>query len=559
MNRRYKTAFLLPLLLVAVSAGAQTDSMDAPSPPSAVAQSHSQVRFRVIPDTGAEGNASVTQPLAETLASLGARPASVAEVNTWSDRLTQALRQGGFPISQVLMTEADWQAAQRGGEYVFSVFPGRIGRIEVKNTSRVDDARLQRLISNALCDTDTLEAGEACLLQTARLERATQLLQDVPGVGMAGAPRFSAGQGVGDAQVEFGLVEKGEPVQVGVVVDNGGIATTGRTRAGVSVSGNNVFHAGDAYSLTLMDTRKGARTGSVSASTPLGYSGLRLAGSATRQQYTVNAVTPIAGMSTVYQAGVQYPFTRGLDSNVWGGLWLLHNRSESKLTDYGVTMRSTIKSAQMSLQADNGDRAAQLRTNRWNVYGALTFGKNSNNNSNDVVTKRAGDYAKFTGRAFGTYGLDASGDLFISGQIAGQIANRNLDSSEQLFMGGPGAVRAYRADEGSVDEGAIVNLGLYRRFPVATGHQLQVGAFTDLSYGRVNHAPWTDWEKSYANVPGVRNTRKLSGYGLSVDWLTPVGVTVSLAAARPFGFSPSSWVEPGKKPSQYWLSVSWSH
>jgi len=554
--RSHYSAWMLALLLAQGAVCAQT----APGQVPAGALGQARVQLRVIPDAGA-GNAAVVQALQATLQGLGARPQSLQEVDKWSDQLSQALRQGGYPIGQVLMTQGDWERAARGEEVVFSVFPGHISRIEVKNTSRVADARLQRLINNALCGADAPgeSGGGACLLQTARLERTTQLLQDVPGVGMAGAPKLAAGKDVGDTQVEFNLEPRGEPVQVGVLIDNNGMAATGRTRAGASVSGNNLFHAGDAYALTLMDTEKRAWTGAASASRPLGDAGLRLAGSATRQQYTINAVTPIAGVSTVFQGGVQYPFTRGLDGNLWGGLWLVHNRARSDLTEFGVGTHSTTNSVQLSLQADSGDRAMQLRADRWSAQAALTAGRNSNNDPGNVVTQRAGNYTKITGRAFGSYGLNRSGDLFVTGQFAGQAASRNLDSSEQMAMGGPGAVRAYRADEGSVDEGAIVNLGLYRRFPVATGHQVQIGGFADVGRGRVNHSPWAGWAAGYVGVPGVKNNRTLAGYGLSVDWLTPWGLTASLAAARPFGFSQTSWVDPGKKPTQYWLTMAWSH
>jgi hemolysin activation/secretion protein len=546
-------------LLAAGGAQAQTAATDAPQPAAASAHA-AQVRLRVVPDAGPAGNALVTRALAGALKELGERPANLDEVNAWSARLSSALRQGGFPVGQVLMTQDDWSSAERTGAVVFSVFPGRVGQIGVENTSRVADARLKRLVSRALCGADTLdEHGPPCLLQTKRLERATQLLQDVPGVGMAGAPRFSAGQAVGDVQVVFGLEAQGKPVQVGAVLDGNGMPATGRLRAGVSVSGNNIFHAGDAYALMLTGTEKKMWSGSASASTPLGSSGLRLAGLATRQQYNVNSVTRMAGVSNVVQAGVQYPFARGLDLNAWGSLWLMHNQANSNLSEFGVKVRSSINSVQLAMQANNGDRALQLRTNRWGVQSALTLGHNSNNDPGDVAARRAGNYAKLTGSAFGSYGLNADGNLFVTGQVAGQVSSRNLDASEQLALGGPQAVRAYRADEGSVDEGVLVNLGLYRRIPVAVGHQLQVGAFVDAANGRVNHSPWADWAAGYVGVPGVKNVRALSGYGLSLDWLTPVGGTISLAVARPFGFSQSSWADPGKKPIQYWLSAVWSY
>src|SRR5579875_2174443 len=108
------------------------------------------------------------------------------------------------------MTDADWRAAQQGGEARFTVFPGRIRKIVVKNKSRVADARLHRLVTHALCGSEDVNA--VCLLRTSRLERATQLLQDVPGVALDGAPRFSPGATTGDVDVVFSIAEQGKPV-----------------------------------------------------------------------------------------------------------------------------------------------------------------------------------------------------------------------------------------------------------------------------------------------------------------------------------------------------------
>jgi hemolysin activation/secretion protein len=213
------------------------------------------------------------------------------------------------------------------------------------------------------------------------------------------------------------------------------------------------------------------------------------------------------------------------------------------------------------LQADNGDRAKQLRTNQWSGQLALTLGHQSNDyRSFDSMSGNvAGNYAKLYGGGFGTYALSPSGNTFLAARVNAQVSSKNLDASEKLSIGGPNAVRAYRADEGSLDEGVVANLGLYQRVPVAAGHQLQFGVFSDLAYGRVNHSPWTNWEQSYVNVPGVQNTRTLAGYGVSVDWLTPWGATASVAVSKAYGFSQTSWVDPGKKPAQVWLSVSWNH
>lgn len=543
--------WVLPLLTAGVVHAEPTATVSASQPAVQAA-----VAFKVLP-AGSREEAAMTKVLREKAAMLGAAPANLGDVNFWSDRLTDALRQGGFPVAQVLMTDDDWRAVQRGAQPVFTVYPGRLRKIVVQNRSRVDDARLQRLISRALCNGDPMNG--VCVLNTPRLERSTQLLQDVPGVAIDKAPQISPGSGVGDIDVVFSIAEKGKPMQADLIMDNQGIESTGSYRFGVTASGNNYFGAGESYAFTLMATDKKMWTGSLSGSVPIFDDGLRLTGGVTRQQYSINAGMPITGVATTGQAGVLYPFMRGLDANVWGGASLLHSQATTTYKDYGLASHSSLDSVRLSVQADNGDRAQQLRANILSGQAALTLGHQRNDDYSEAETKRAGNYAKFTGSGFGTYALSRSGNLFLTGRVNGQFASRNMDASEKLGAGGPDAVRAYRTDEVSFDDGVIINAGLYQRIPVATGHQLQFGVFSDFAVGRVNHSPWAGWEKSYVGVPNVTNTRTLAGYGASIDWLTPIGATVSASVSKPYGFSSASWVEPGKKPLQYWLSVTWKH
>jgi len=361
-------------------------------------------------------------------------------------------------------------------------------------------------------------------------------------------------------KVDVSLMEKGKPVSANVTFDNNGMEATGRMRAGVGVSANNYFGLGESYAFSIYGTDKRMWTGSLAGSVPIFSDGLRLAGGFTRQQYAVFAGgTNLAGVANTVSAGFLYPFTRGLDRNVWGGLSLLHTNTSFELTDFHVGTHSTLDSVQLSLTANNGDRAQQLRTNVWGAQGALTIGHQRNDDPTDVGPRRAGTYLKLGGSAYGTYALDRSGDLFLSGRLAAQVSDRNLDASEQLTLGGPTAVRAYRADEPAADEGVVANVGLYRRFSVATGHQIQPGVFVDYAVGRMNHSPWPGWVSGYVGVPNVKNVRQLAGYGASIDWLTPFGATVSASVAKPFGFSNNSWVEPGRKPVQFWVGATWNH
>ncbi|SAL31121.1 hemolysin activation/secretion protein-like protein [Caballeronia cordobensis] len=541
---------------VACAADAGSLVQDSGAMDAAPVGDQSVASAKVVPGGGADA-LNVEQVVTQGLRRLGAAPREIKEVERWSDVLTLALRQGGYPLGQVLMTEQDWQAARQGGKPQFTVFPGRIGKISVNNKSRVADARLQRLITHALCGGSTLDGD--CMLRTGRLERATQLLQDVPGVSLDGAPKVSAGASTGDIDVTFNIAQRGKPVSADLIFDNNGNPSTGTYRFGMTASANNYFGMGESYALTLMDTTKNMWTGSLTGSMPIFDDGLRLTAGLTRQQYNVNVGTPTKGVATTAQAGVQYPFMRGLDANLWGGASFLHSRSSTTFTELGSSTNGTINSIQLTLQGNNGERARALRSNMVGGQLALTLGHLSTNDFSDDVTHRGGNYAKLSGSGFATYNLTPSGNLFVSTAASAQLASRNLDGSEKLNLGGPTAVRAYRADEGSADEGAVLSVGLYDRVPIAAGHQLQFGVFSDFAYGRVNHSPWYGWENTYPGVGGVTNNRVLGGYGASLDWLTPWGATVSASIARPYAFSGTSWVEPGKKPTQYWLSVTWSH
>ncbi|MGO4223297.1 ShlB/FhaC/HecB family hemolysin secretion/activation protein [Lysobacter sp. TAF61] len=510
--------------------------------------------FRVVP-AGSSDEATATIVLQTAAAGLGAPPRTLDDVNRWSEQLTVALRQGGFPIAQVLMTEDDWRRADAGGAPVFIAYPGRIRNIVVNNTSRMHQDRLQRVVVDALCDERSTDTA-VCLLQTGRLERATQVLQDLPGVAIEQAPQFSPGAGVGEVDVTFSVAQRGKPAQADFIVDNKGMQSTGAYRLGVTGSGNNHFGLGESYAATLMVTREGMWTGSLDGAIPVTANGLRAVGGLVRQEYTINAGTPVEGVASTAQIGLSYPLKRGLDRNVWLGTSLLHSRTQTTFEDFDFATRGTIDSARFSLQADNGDRAQQLRTNLWSVQGALTAGHQRNDDPADAVVKRAGGYAKANMTAFGRWLLGSSGDLFITGRTNVQWASRNLDPSEKLLAGGPDAVRAYRTDEASFDDAFIANVGLYRRFPLATGHQLQAGAFVDVARGRVNHDPWPLWESSYIGVDNVTNWRTLAGPGLSLDWLTPKGITVSVSVAKPFNSASPSWIDEEARALQYWLSVS---
>ncbi len=91
----------------------------------------------------------------------------------------------------------------------------------------------------------------------------------------------------------------------------------------------------------------------------------------------------------------------------------------------------------------------------------------------------------------------------VSLAVSGQLANKNLGSSEKFALGGASGVRAYPQGEGSGDEGWMVNLEL--RHEAMQG--LQGVAFYDLGSVTVNHHP-------FVPTPNLRN---IAGAGLGLN------------------------------------------
>ena len=106
----------------------------------------------------------------------------------------------------------------------------------------------------------------------------------------------------------------------------------------------------------------------------------------------------------------------------------------------------------------------------------------------------------------------------------GQWADKNLNSSEQLSLGGPGAVRAWQIGESYADKGVIATTELRYQFG-AIGElpgRVQAIAFVDHGYAVLHANPLHDAGK---------NTSNLTGGGIGVKWLDANNYTLQATCA----------------------------
>ena len=97
----------------------------------------------------------------------------------------------------------------------------------------------------------------------------------------------------------------------------------------------------------------------------------------------------------------------------------------------------------------------------------------------------------------------------------GQWADKNLDSSEKLLLGGVSAVRGYSSGAGSGDGGVIINLELQHNFPLFYKGNAQWIAFIDSGYLHRHREAWTGWQNGDNSL---KNHHSLTAAGLGLNW-----------------------------------------
>ena len=161
-----------------------------------------------------------------------------------------------------------------------------------------------------------------------------------------------------------------------------------------------------------------------------------------------------------------------------------------------------------------------------------------------------GGYHKFMWQLSRTQNLfgDNWGDISLYSNFAGQVASKNLDSSEQMSLGGPNAIRAYPVGEASADEAWLVNSEVRYGLPTFSGipGQIQFISFIDTGGARIN---------ARALAGQVNNSRHLTGYGFGINWLGLEGFNIRTSLAwRDVNTQPQS--DPNQNSPQGYFQIT---
>ena len=448
-------------------------------------------RFRI---TGA--SLFQTRVLQQLVAPYAGQELTLDELEDVAYVITRAYCQCGFILARAYLPEQDIV----DGVVEIAVIEPAIDRPIVEFCGCV------RLTKRAVCYyLQNVSCGQA--INQGCLEEALIVLNDLPGV----CAQFFLSPGAEKGTSSLIVKVREKPVVTGSLeVDNYGNRYTGYNQVGARINVNDLTGYGDQIAAQAIVTGKYLQSGRLSAVMPVNSRGTKAGVSASYTVYNLAGVFTISqavGHAAIYSAFVTDPlYLRECLS-----LYTFADLDYRNIKDYLQTSVSRKKMEVLEVGI-NGNS-----TDSWRGVNAFS-GSISLGNLSSTPTGNATDPFNYDAIGFFTK-LSLTGtrlqclydqwSLYLA--FTGQIANRHLDGTEEMYLGGPYAVRAYPTGEAPGDFAAIATIeGRYTLYPTQLNcsgwfDELILKAFVDGGSSTITNAN-----------PEllINNTRNLAGAGL---------------------------------------------
>lgn len=443
------------------------------------------------------------------------RPLDFAGLRNSAIAVADAYRKAGWVV-RAYLPQQDVTSGTVTIQIIEAVFGS--ARVEGKLV-RVSPARLDAIVDAAQPPGKPVNANA--------LDRALLLINDLPGVSATG--RLAEGQQ--QSQTDLVIDAVNLPLFTGdVSIDDYGQRFTGAAQLTVAMDLNSPLRIGDRGGALFLHSQ-GSDFESATYDAPLGARGLRLGIDASNLSYRIVtadfAPLDAHGSSRTADLDATYPLLRTRLENLYvsfavGDKWFQNESAGSTTSDYSVG------SARFGLSGnvyDDLGRGGESTASVTFEQGVVDLGGSPNEADDAQTTDTAGAFHRVSLAVSRLQTLTDRLALFAS--VSGQIASKNLDSSEKLYLGGAYGVRAYPTNEGGGSEGLLADLEARVRLPAGFG----LTGFLD--WGEVHFNKDNDFVGA-----ADPNADELKGGGLAVGWNASFGLSVRVAVAHRIGTNP---------------------
>lgn len=462
--------------------------------------------------------------------------------------LVQTYREAGWLVNA-------WVPQQEieAGVVKLRVVEARLGQVRIQ----YPETPLPRERIQAMADVQ-LAVGQPVNLH--QVDRFLLLLDDLPGV--VATATFAGGTQEGSTDV---LVSLGadKTLQGQVSIDNFGSVSTGAKRLSASLSVHNPAGFADALQLQAVAT-EGSRYGRLAYTLPVGLQGVRMGLHASDMRYKLVgsfAALKASGAAQSWGADLTAPIIRQPERNLSFQLTTdrksFDNLALAQTADAEPTTvsRYRLDVLRMGLAGNWIDRAWRPAQNSASVqssWGQVDLTNSPTAGADATAAKTAGSFHKINANYNREQSLTGQTTWYL--QAGAQWANRNLDSSENIYLGGATGVRAYPSNEAGGSTGATLTTGFKHRLSDA----LTLNAFVDWGRIQVYKNKLSASGSALISV----NTQTLQGKGLSLSWRSLQGHELAATWSRRNGSNPAANPSTGpdrdgtRTLNRLWLSAA---
>ena len=400
----------------------------------------------------------------------------------------------------------------RDGTIEIAISEGLLGETRLEGESRTASDVLYAYL-------DKLPKGEALTLPI--LERQVLLINELAG-GHASLD-LQAGETPGSTDVV--LTQTSDDLLGGrIEANNHGAPSTGVQRLGITVSGASPFNRGERINLMVLGSANGGLTSyNLRGELPIGGDGWRVTATASRAEYSLGgsfANLQASGTADSLRLGAAYPLIRSRSTNLKIQLEADQSQLADKFETAGIKLDKQSHGITATLSADATDDFMGGGSSRVDLilrHGTLSLGDvSAKQDTPPTGPGAAGSFSKATLNLQRQQILTR--DISLQFQLSGQLANKNLDSSEKLALGGPTSLPGYAGGEASGDRGVQAKIAVrWLLLP-----ELALTAFTDYAKLTLAHDPI---------VGTTQNSKLLTDFGLIADWMLTKNLNASLIVA----------------------------
>ena len=465
------------------------------------------------------------------------KPITFDDLKRVTDAITEFYREKGWLV-RVFLPQQDITE----GTVTIRIIEARLGGLKIDNRStRVSDQRVEKWIYGRI--------PKASELSLDQLDHALLTLNDLPDVSVTGSLR--EGDKPGETVLLLTVTDK--PLFNGqVAVDNFGDSNSGKVRGSAQVNANGPLGLGDQLTAYGMYS-EGNSYGRLGYTLPIGTSGLRVGVNGSTMGYRVlnQSFQSLYANGTASTGGVEatYPLLRSRPAN----LVAILNWNYSQFKNWTINGLNTDQTydtsvAQLGLSGNLIDNFFGGGLNVGSLIGSAGDIGRDASGQYDGYYRVAGNFAKLRYAANRNQSLTESLSFYLG--VSGQLASQNMDSSEQLYLGGPMNVRAYGTGQGPASQGNLTTAELRQYLP----YQTLLTAFYDM--GNVQ-----TWKYNNAAVNGVNNNYILQGFGASLAWTGPYNFNIKATWAQRTGQLTESVAaylnqNGGTSPNRFWINAS---